>query len=371
MRVVAVFLLLALCCATYAQMCPGVYEATQVNATIMIPGYWTPYPTIKTVAVNIGLNATNTSTCYIYYDIYASIRGGERGMLPRVTVGPINCDFGLPEFISFGTINNDSCAINGTSEFCCSNICDAGIVALPTGNYPYTYYANFGLLRSITIGQNSNGVYWNGLDQAITLLNVDWNQGTLSSNAVTAVASTTGVTTGTVTFSTTAAVITGTATALTASVTGGDALTTVSAAAVLASADTLATTVAATGSSLVTTTSSASTTNAAAATTAADSALTTAYATITTSQASTTTAAASTTAAVTTSVASTSTASTSAASTAAATTTVAATTTAAAATTTAAASTTTAATTTAAASTTSVAATTTAAAAILKPLRKK
>lgn len=340
-------MLLAVTCAAYAQMCPGVYEATQVNVTIFIPAYWTPYPSIKTVLVNLGLNATNTSTCYVYYDIHAYLQSGRNGMLPRVTVGPIECDFGLPQFISFGTINNGSCSLNGTSGFCCDNICYAGIVALPTGNYPYTYYANFGLLRSITIGQNSNGVYWNGLDQAITLYNVAWNEGTLSSNAVTVVSSTTGVTTGTASFSTTAATATSTAASLTitATLVGGDATATASAATVLATATGVASSVAATGSSLVSTTSSATTTAASSTTTAAQAVLTSAFTTAASTTVAATTSAASTTAAVTTT---------------AATTTVAATTTAAAA-----------ATTTAAASTTSVAATTTAAAALLMPLKKK
>lgn len=171
-----------------AQMCPGVYEARHLGVNITIPGYG-PYSGTIFNARRIGLNAINTTTCYIYYDLFA-YTPLQNGTLPRITVGPIECDFGLTQKIGFATLNKTFCT-QGGDPFCCAGICK-GISPLPTGVYPYTYFSEYDTLRSITIGQNENGQYWSGLSEAITLVNVNWNEATVSGAATTAISSTTG-----------------------------------------------------------------------------------------------------------------------------------------------------------------------------------
>lgn len=202
MRVLLCMLLLAF--LSDAQMCPGVYEARQLNGVnITIPGYG-PYSGVTFNALLIGLNAINTTTCYVYYDLFA-YTPVQNGTLPRITLGPIECDFGLTQKIGFATLNKTFCQ-QGGSPFCCNGICK-GMTSLPTGIFPYTYYAEYNILRSITIGQNDLGQYWSGLSDTITLLNINWNQATVSSAATTAVSSTTGFASLTSTVTTTGAAL--------------------------------------------------------------------------------------------------------------------------------------------------------------------
>lgn len=216
MRLLSLLLLVcATCSLCYAQMCPGVYEARKLGVNITIPNYG-PYSGVIFNALRIGLNAINSTTCYIYYDLFAQTPY-ENGTLPRITVGPIECDFGLTQKIGFATLNKTFCTQAG-NPFCCSGICK-GISALPTGVYPYTYFSEYDTLRSITIGQNENGQYWSGLSDAITLFNVNWNEATINGAATTAISSTTGFASLTSTVTTTGAAVSTSASTSVAAVT--------------------------------------------------------------------------------------------------------------------------------------------------------
>lgn len=274
----AAAVLWVLLCATFAaaQMCPGIYEASQPNVTITVPGYG-PYSGVTFEVLKLGIEAINTTTCYVYYDLFA-VTPYNNGTLPRITVGPMDCDFGLPQLISFATINKAFCSQAPGQYVCCDGICK-NMVALPTGVFQYTYYAAYNLLESITIGQNEDGDYWSGLSDTITLLNVNWNGGEVSAAATTAIASTTGFSSVTSSISTTGAATTTTALASTTNTVstaasasdGAAAATQVAAAAVQSTTVAASTTSVNTGTYLTSTTAAttASTTTTAAATSAA------------------------------------------------------------------------------------------------------